>query len=114
MKTIKTMKRGYFAEEKDGDFGFPIVATSAREAKKIAATISELDCEFIDIRVRWIRDAKVDDLPVGYFDNEIEGLRRGMFDYLENDICDECGKDDYVEFHNGKILCRDCRDAKML
>ena len=107
------MTRGYFAEEKDGDYGFPIVATSAREAKGIAATITDLDCDYVDIRVRWVRDARVDGLPIGHLEDLKEALRREFFGYLEDGICERCGKEDYVELWDEKIICRDCRDAKI-
>lgn len=103
-------KRGYFVYEKDAEYGFPVVATSEREARKLAHGISELDCDWVDIRATWKRDANVKDLPIGYVKNEILGLRRGFFSYIKDAKCEVCGEFKCVECHEGKIICNDCLD----
>ena len=103
-------KRGYFVYNPDDDHGFPIIATSAKEAKKIAWKDSEIDCEWIDIRVRWKRNTKVDDLPIGYVKDEMLAIRRGIYDWLEDATCDICNEDKTVEHYNGKVICGDCID----
>lgn len=111
---MKKNKRGYFVYEKDGDYGFPVVATTAREAKKIAYQSCDLDCDWVDIRACWKRDANVEDLPIGYVEDEKLGLRRCFFDYLENSECERCGEFGRVEIHEGKITCNDCAVKKSL
>lgn len=110
---MEKKKRGYFVYEKDGDYGFPVVATSEREARKIAWQRCDLWCDWIDIRATWKRDANVEDLPIGYVEDEILGLRRGMFDYLEDTKCEVCGEFVRVEYHEGKVICSDCLDEKI-
>ncbi len=106
---MNNKKRGYFVKEKDGDFGIPIVAATAREAKIIAYSQTELDCDFIDVRVRWRKDASVEDLPIGVIEDELLALKRDMFDYLEEYECEICGKVATLEMWNEKAICRDCR-----
>lgn len=106
------MKRGYFVYDVSEDGGHGVVATSAKEAKKIVYN-GELClwCDWIDVRCRWQRDADVSDLPVGMVD-ERAGLLCGIYDYITETTCDECGEDGYVEECNGRVLCLDCAEKE--
>lgn len=101
-------KRGYFVQEEDAEYGVGVVATTAREAKKIAYNQSDLGCEYIEIRAKWKRDADVGDLPIGVVEDVMLGLRRGLYSFVEDYECDLCGLDGIIEMHNGKAICRSC------
>ena len=91
--------------------GFAVVATTAKEAKKIVYDAGEIifgDTDYIAIRARWQRDAVVDDLPIGMVDDPHLGLLRGMYGSLMEYPCDECGKDADVVCYNGRALCSCC------
>jgi hypothetical protein len=103
------MKRGYFVYPADEFWGVGVVATSAKEAKKLAFASGELiTVDWIDIRVRWQLDAVVNDLLIGVVDNEYLCLKRGLYDYLVDCFCEICGKETMLRCHNGKALCDDC------
>jgi len=102
-------KRGYFVHNDDEWCGFAVVATSAKEAKKIIHDSGELPVgDWIDIRVRWIRDAKVGDLPIGMVTDDRDALIRGLYGTLAEYLCDECGKEQDVTCYNGRVLCSRC------
>ena len=102
-------KRGYFVHNSDEWYGFAVVATSAKEAKKIVYDSGELPInDWIDIRVRWIRDAKVGDLPIGMVTDNRDALIRGIYGTLAEYPCDECGAERDVTCCNGRVLCSCC------
>jgi hypothetical protein len=106
------MKRGYYAHNNDEDaVVLAIVAASVREAKKIAWKSGEFiygDAGWMDIHVRWVRDAKVDDLPVGVVHDLKSALQHGIFGRLMECECDECSLDGDLYAHDGRCLCSDC------
>lgn len=103
-------KRGYYVNEIEEFDGIGVVATSVKEAKKIAFD-NELTCDWIDMRVRWIKDADVNDLPVGIINDYKLGLKHGLFNYIEG-TCDICGRDDVLEWVNEQALCSDCAEKE--
>lgn len=106
------MKRGYYAHNNDDDQGgLAIVASSARDAKKIAWKSGEFiygDTGWMDIHVSWVRDAKVGDLPIGVVPDLKSALRHGIFTRIMECDCDECLLDCDLYAHNGRCLCSDC------
>jgi len=102
------MKRGYFVYEKDELEGIGVVATTAKEAKNIAYSSGEIDCDWIDMRVRWERDAEVDPIPMGVVLDMREGLLCGLYGYVEGCKCDDCGADTVLRAHDGRALCDEC------
>ena len=68
----------------DSDANVAVVAHSAREAKKLAWNYQwhELDCEWTDLRVYWIREAQVEKLSVGVIDEDL-ALKCGLFGYID-------------------------------
>ena len=107
------MKRGYFVYPKDEIDGIGVVATSVKEAKNIAFASGELDCsDWIDIRVRWVREAEVDTMPIGVVLNMREGLLCGLYGYVEGYNCDECGANAVLQACNGKALCDECMEKE--
>ena len=102
-------KRGYFVHGGDEMCGFAVVATSAKEAKKIVHDSGELfDADWIDIRVRWVRDAIVSDLPIGMVEDARGALIRGLYGTLAEYPCDGCGKERDVVCYKGRVLCSCC------
>jgi len=101
------MKRGYFVYEKEEE-GIWVVATTAKDAKNIAYSSGEIDCDWIDMRVRWERDAEVDPIPMGVVLDMREGLLCGLYGHIEGYNCDECGMETILQAYNGKALCVEC------
>ena len=109
------MKRGYFVHNNDDDAGgIAVVATSAKEARKIGYKSGELiygDTDYISIQANWQRDANVDDLPIGVVHDMRMALLCGIYGWLEEYPCDVCGKDGDVQEHDGRVVCDDCLEA---
>ena len=87
-----------------------VVAENTREAKKIgfeALREIDLDFEWTELRVKWIRDANVDGLQKGVVD-VIEGLKRGIYSYAEGFECPKCGEEGILIYKNGEVICLDC------
>lgn len=106
------MNRGYFAHGGDDSAGFAVVAPTAKAAKKIAYESGELDAAWFDIRVRWQRDAEVDDLPVGMVTDARVGLLCGIYGSLMEYPCDVCGEDCDAQAYNGMVLCDNCLEEE--
>lgn len=107
------MKRGYYVGVESQDYGVAVVATNAREAKKIAWGHDLLaDCEWIDVTVTWQKKAKVEDLPIGEVKDLMLALKRNIFDSVGCEDCQTCdNKDTKVYNVNGKIECLDCEES---
>jgi len=72
-------KRGYFVNSAGEPSGFAVVATSAKEAKKIAyksgkICVDSSDVEWIDIRVRWIRIQMLAHYPLEWSRTNVMGF----------------------------------------
>lgn len=106
------MKRGYFVHGNDDACGLAVVATSAKEAKKLAWETGELNAgwadDWINIRARWKRNAIVDDLSIGVVHDPRVGLLCGIYHHLDEYPCDGCGRDEMVYAHDGAVLCECC------
>ena len=102
------MKRGYFVHPDDEFWGIGVVATTAKEAKKLAFTSGELiDVDWIDIRVRWERSARVEELPIGIVSNMRTGLLCGLYGWIEGK-CERCGVETVLRECKGEALCDEC------
>ena len=103
--------KGYFVKDKYEEFGIPVVATSAREAKRIGYAASEMACDWIDVRCSWQRHANVDGLPIGIVHDFMDALRRDLLHWVEEATCDICDmQDTYVESLDGMAVCIDCAE----
>lgn len=107
---MPTTKRAYLVRHKDDNFHIPVVAASAIDAKQIVFAGSYLDdCELIDLRCWWRRDANVDGLSVGVVQSFMNALRRDIYRSLEDATCDICGEGNtHVKSVNGKAVCEAC------
>ncbi len=102
-------KRGYFVNTVDDVYGVAVVATTAREAKKLAWHADEFaDADWVNLKVTWMRKAKVEDLPIGLITDDKLALIRGCLSFLEGVECDICHGEDILKAHNGKAVCSGC------
>ena len=78
------VKRGYLVSGANRDWGVPVVAHNAKEAKRVVweKWKWELDCAWIDARVQWRKKATVDDLSYGIVDDDLVAVRSRLMDYL--------------------------------
>jgi hypothetical protein len=103
------MKRGYLVSQEGEFWAVGVVASSAKDAKLIAYGSGYLlSVDWIDLRTRWIRTAEVKDLPIGIVKNAKTCLLCGLYDFIEGERCEECGKDDVLKLCAGKALCDEC------
>ena len=108
------MNKGYFVREQGVPWGIPVVATSVKEAKRIAFTASEMDCDWIDLRCKWMGKANVDGMPVGIVTDFMKALRRGIIQYVEEGDCDICdATNTYLTAIDGAAVCCDCMDSRL-
>ncbi len=103
--------RVYSAELEDNDI--VCVAPSVKSARRLfwANDMVRRKCEnkLKNLRVIWNRNQDAKDFPVGIPSN-IEGLQWGLYSYIEEDECPECG---YVgrliyDGERGEVLCNLC------
>ena len=66
------MKRAYRVSDRKNSFDVIVVAISAKSAKSIVFNDVDIgEYRWIDLRVKWIKDAKVDNLDIGFVDDEL-------------------------------------------
>ena len=123
-KTKKSkIKRCYFITGYDDEAGFSVIESSVKEAKRKHAHLIEYD-DWRDIRVKWMRNVYVDDLPLGtVLDDDvglIEGLRRGAYAWVEGVTCPICQTPDETLYcmitktadSEGVVCCNNCREKE--
>ena len=105
-------KKGYFVSgDGDGELGFAVIAESEVEAIAIAwgAEFRGNGWDDVDdIEVICTPNANIEGLPLGMVQDERDALCRGLYDYLQEQECDECGEVGDLECHEGRALCEDC------
>jgi hypothetical protein len=102
------MKRGYFVKENAGLHGVAVVASSARNAKKLAFNSGYFVDEYwTDIKSKLVQDADVSGMPSGVVPSHREGLQRGFYTIIDG-ICERCGIDEPLELYDGSALCVAC------
>ncbi len=108
------MKRGYLVFVSDEEYVVAVVATSSKEAKKLAIKndIYDLfcDCDFTEIKVKWQKEGKVEDLPIGVVEDAIKALERNIYGYIDGFDCPVCGNETILSNINGKVMCSECED----
>jgi len=111
--------KAYFV---DGDWergeGFGVIAYNSKEAKKIAFGMDGLDMnEWIELHVKWIREANVEGCKEGqiFITNEeaLDAMYRGIYGALNHIKCPNCGTDDtYVyELYDDVWCCGNCEES---
>jgi len=117
-------RKGYIVKNKNDEYGLAIVATSAKEAKKIGFNSGELSYDWLDIQVNWRQEANVLDLPIGIIQDSDFALRRGVYSWIDEGDCDIChnashvnyyppkpsNDKDYAVKYRGRAICGDCED----
>lgn len=112
----KTRLRAYFVRvHKDCEYGVAVIAKNVKDAKKQgieSGDIGDIE-EYIDIRAVWIKDAQIEGLTEGVVDADVDALKRGLYAYLEDAECPECGDNvGCLENDNGIVLCEECKEKK--
>ncbi len=106
-------KKAYYVSDNE-EYGIFVVAESVKHAKRLGWG-NECLCndEYTDLTAKWNKEAKVDDLEYGVVDDMKEGLRRGVFGFIdEGEDCDQCGVESFLTNVEGKCLCSDCEEKK--
>jgi hypothetical protein len=102
-------KKGYFVCDSGNELGFAVIAESEVEAIAIAWDAELRDwCDADDLECLCLPKANIDGLPIGMVEDERDALCRGLYDYLQEQECDECMKDGDLTYHEGRALCQDC------
>lgn len=106
------MKRAYFVREKDAETGIAVIASNSKEAKRIGMRHDCcMDCDFIDIRVKWMKSVDASYLSIGMIDDTIQGLKLGIYSYVDEEECPKCGMDGFLtNVGNGEIMCSICEE----
>lgn len=77
--------RCYNVQDKDIEWGIPVIAHNAKEAKKIGFTWAKDNMNFpewINTECHWRRNADIKGLDVGVVDDQYEAMYRYMIDYI--------------------------------
>lgn len=103
--------KAYFVKDIYEENGCAVIADTAKEAKKLS--LGQLDSNFIDLRVRLLKDVNIDGLGKGLVDH-MEGLKRNMFSYVTDIDCPICKTQYITIFKNEKdeIGCSMCLNAQ--
>ena len=103
------MKRGYYVYPVDEFWGLAVVASSTKEAKRIAFRSGELSgIAWLDIRCVWQRGADTKNIEIGIVSNFRLALLRGFFGFIEDFACDICGDITLLRAYKNKALCEEC------
>ena len=107
------MKRGYYVHPVDENEGIGVIAQNAKEAKTKGyyelKSEYNYDLEYIEVRVKWNKNAKVDHLPYGIVDIE-DGLKCGLYSYAEGYRCPNCKTNNAdLELEDQIIVCSQCK-----
>jgi hypothetical protein len=110
-------KRIYFGCYLNEGEGYAVVAESATQAKELLQ--GELDCEWVDVRVRICRDnnqkpiVPPDNLKFGHLLSAMEGLKLGAYGWFDYEECPVCKQETTLRKQDDdSIMCDDCWDAK--
>lgn len=117
----KDSKKGYLISVCDDDYSIAVVAESSQEAKKIGWQKEKeegWDWEYCDLRVKWIRDADVSNLPFGVVEDLLAGLKAKLYSWIEQEYltCPSCESEvDKLFQDSGKIYCNTngCEEATL-
>jgi hypothetical protein len=94
--------------------GFAFIEPSSREAmrKHRSRVQSDLDCEFIEVRCKLIKNANIEGLPQGEIECNKDTVKRGIFGTQDfEDHCDTCNQYRYLSLiDDNTLICSDCED----
>lgn len=109
--------RAYFWQEHpDAEGGLAIVAKNAKRAKELgyAYWASDVGVEpetWIEQRVKWQKKANIEGIKEEGVIESLEGLRRNIYGWVEEEPCDKCGNIDMLYHHEGKAMCNNCIES---
>lgn len=112
---VNKLRAYFWKPDTDAEFGLAVVAHNVQEAKQLGATewgatVGHDDNNWwIKQRCNWTRDANVDGLDVGVVE-ELDGLRRGMYGWLEDERCDICKDMGRLTCVNETAVCSNCEE----
>lgn len=109
------MKAYFWKPDKDELTGIAVIADNLKEAKRLGYSFwgSEYghDLDFTDQRCSLLKeDYDIEGLPKGVVEGGIDGLKRGLYDYIEDD-CPACGNLSQIYKDDETLLgigCHDC------
>jgi hypothetical protein len=115
------MKAYFWESDKDSETGIPVIADNIKEAKRIGASwwgfhIGHEDYDwFINQRCRLLKDADITGLEKGAYDDEMDGLKRGLFGWVGYMTCPTCGAKEVKLYHdkNMGFYCDYCDEQEM-
>ena len=114
------MRAYHVTPHPDREEGFAVIAPTAKRAKYIGFLrfCDHLDdADYIDVRVRWLRNADLSGLSPGVVDDQLEiteALHRGLYGCAEYTDCPACGsKLTHVWHENGRFWCTECFQIEM-
>jgi len=97
------MKRCYFGCVEGENTGISVIEKNIKEAKKELFRLLRDDFGlwyWTDMRVRWQKGARIDDLPIGHAflsEEEIQdGVERGAYGFFEEGTCRQCGEMGFI------------------
>jgi hypothetical protein len=113
-------KRLYVFDTEDDGFDdpgrFAVVHTSLREAKKWLWNDPDVKeyCEqdYINFNPYWLRSVDVSDREIGDDMVCIEGIKRGVYTWIDGEICPICGQSGKISKSDDwdKVCCSECDD----
>lgn len=103
--------RCYMLSDDDDGAGYAIVAPTAKAAKQLGRMSRECSdlnwCEWIEVRVKWLRHVDVSGLEAGHVLGPIEGLEREAYAYAYGQ-CPVCGTENVELSMDGVVACPAC------
>ncbi len=109
MKSLKAFRVGVL----DFEYGcWIIIARTVPKAKAIAMKSDEIDCDYLDLRVRKVADG-ITDLPEGIVEDYFECLKRGWYTVIMEEDCPICGRVSDVYYRNSVIGCENCLEKEI-
>jgi hypothetical protein len=118
--TDKTLRAYRVEDRMDNELAVAVIVENKNQAKCIGYRhLKDYgDLEYIDVRATLIKDCDVTGLPYGAFEDGEEGIRRGIYGYMEQGICDDCQSDINVvsawtdKAGKRQCLCYDCQGKR--
>ncbi len=109
------MKRIYLITDVDMEYYVAVIQSSVKQAKNMGLRYFP-ESEFIELRVKWLKkEIDISKYPIGYDfgyteKRLIEGLKLGIYDYLEYIDCPKCYNNTLVNHvdHEPFYLCNNC------
>jgi len=98
----------------DSESGIAVIANNYREAKRMGyswwGSEHGHECDYIEQRVKLVKNANVEGLKEGPIDDFIEGLKRGLYGYVleECPICKSEMVEIYYDDEQDRIGCDSC------